>query len=225
MTEKIKSALLKWAEKVINHQVQWDEEKTHQAIQNLYELSIIQKMLLEQESLDKNLWEKQQSQLSEVLKSFSGDPEKEIVKGEEFEVAPMMDTIKNMVTEMPEPEAYEKLFETFEETPSFEPKKKENSVKQSKQEVETIPEIKNINDRFNKTLRIDLNDRLAFIKNLFEGDTASYEKVLSQIVTFESWEEVFNFIDVQVKTEYDNWNKNEEIADRFLAILQKNFDR
>ncbi|MDG1686196.1 MAG: hypothetical protein P8K74_05005 [Flavobacteriaceae bacterium] len=225
MTEKIKSALLKWAEKVINHQGQWDEEKTHQAIQNLYELSIIQKMLLEQESLDKNLWEKQQSQLSEVLKSFSGDPEKEIVKGEEFEVAPMMETIKNMVTEMPEPEAYEKLFETFEETPSFEPKKKENSVKQSKQEVETIPEIKNINDRFNKTLRIDLNDRLAFIKNLFEGDTASYEKVLSQIVTFESWEEVFNFIDVQVKTEYDNWNKNEEIADRFLAILQKNFDR
>ena len=225
MTEKIKSALLKWAEKVINHQVQWDEEKTHQAIQNLYELSIIQKMLLEQESLDKNLCEKQQSQLSEVLKSFSGDPEKEIVKGEEFEVAPMMDTIKNMVTEMPEPEAYEKLFETFEETPSFEPKKKENSVKQSKQEVETIPEIKNINDRFNKTLRIDLNDRLAFIKNLFEGDTASYEKVLSKIVTFESWEEVFNFIDVQVKTEYDNWNKNEEIADRFLAILQKNFDR
>ena len=225
MTEKIKSALLKWAEKVINHQGQWDEEKTHQAIQNLYELSIIQKMLLEQESLDKNLWEKQQSQLSEVLKSFSGDPEKEIVKGEEFEVAPMMDTIKNMVTEMPEPEAYEKLFETFEETPSFEPKKKENSVKQYKQEVETIPEIKNINDRFNKTLRIDLNDRLAFIKNLFEGDTASYEKVLSQIVTFESWEEVFNFIDVQVKTEYDNWNKNEEIADRFLAILQKNFDR
>jgi hypothetical protein len=182
-------------------------------------------MLLEQESLDKNLWEKQQSQLSEVLKSFSGDPEKEIVQGEEFEVAPMMETIKNMVTEMPEPEAYEKLFETFEETPSFEPKKKENSVKQSKQEVETIPEIKNINDRFNKTLRIDLNDRLAFIKNLFEGDTASYEKVLSQIVTFESWEEVFNFIDVQVKTEYDNWNKNEEIADRFLAILQKNFDR
>lgn len=225
MTEKIKSALLKWAEKVINHQGQWDEEKTHQAIQNLYELSIIQKMLLEQESLDKNLWEKQQSQLSEVLKSFSGDPENEIVKGEEFEVAPMMETIKNMVTEMPEPEAYEKLFETFEETPSFEPKKKENSVKQSKQEVETIPEIKNINDRFNKTLRIDLNDRLAFIKNLFEGDTASYEKVLSQIVTFESWEEVFNFIDVQVKTEYDNWNKNEEIADRFLAILQKNFDR
>ena len=225
MTEKIKSALLKWAEKVINHQGQWDEEKTHQAIQNLYELSIIQKMLLEHESLDKNLWEKQQSQLSEVLKSFSGDPEKEIVKGEEFEVAPMMETIKNMVTEMPEPEAYEKLFETFEETPSFEPKKKENSVKQSKQEVETIPEIKNINDRFNKTLRIDLNDRLAFIKNLFEGDTASYEKVLSQIVTFESWEEVFNFIDVQVKTEYDNWNKNEEIADRFLAILQKNFDR
>ena len=209
----------------MDHQEQWDDEKTHLEIQKLYELSVVQKMFLDHEILDKNLWKKQQAELKDVLDSLTGDEEKDISKDEDLEVAPMMETIKNMVTEMPEPHAYEKLFETFEETPSFEPKKKENSVKQSKQEVETIPEIKNINDRFNKTLRIDLNDRLAFIKNLFEGDTASYEKVLSQIVTFESWEEVFNFIDVQVKTEYDNWNKNEEIADRFLAILQKNFDR
>ena len=32
MTEKIKSALLKWAEKVINQEGHWDDEKTHQTI-------------------------------------------------------------------------------------------------------------------------------------------------------------------------------------------------
>ena len=224
MTEKVKRALLKWAKKIIIQQDEWDDETTHQAIQKLYELSIIQKMLLGQEGLDKNLWKKQQSQLSEVLDSLTGNAEKDNTKEEEMEVAPVMETIKNMVTEMPEPQVYQNLFETFEKTPSFEPKQKENLEKYNYQSTEIIPEVKNINDHFAKTLSIDLNDRLAFIKNLFEGDAASYDRVLSQVVTFESWAEVFNFIEVQVKTEYDNWNENQEISERFLAILQKNFD-
>ena len=224
MTEKVKRALLKWAKKIIIQQDEWDDETTHQAIQKLYELSIIQKMLLGQEALDKNLWKKQQSQLSEVLDSLTGNAEKDNTKEEEMEVAPVMETIKNMVTEMPEPQVYQNLFETFEKTPSFEPKQKENLEEYNNQDTEIIPEVKNINDRFTKTLSIDLNDRLAFIKNLFEGDAASYDRVLSQVVTFESWAEVFNFIEVQVKTEYDNWNENQEISERFLAILQKNFD-
>ena len=115
MTEKIKSALLKWASKVLDQNAQWDDEKTHEAIQKLYELSIIQKMILEQDVLDKNLWEKQQFHLSEVLKNLTGDDEKPNEKDEEMEVPPMMETIKNMVTEMPETKNYEKLFETFEE--------------------------------------------------------------------------------------------------------------
>ena len=45
MTEKIKIALLHWARKVIDQSAGWDEEKTHDAIQKLYELSIVQKML------------------------------------------------------------------------------------------------------------------------------------------------------------------------------------
>ncbi len=224
MTEKIKIALLKWAKKIINNQEQWDDEKTHRAIQKLYELSIVQKMLLEQEVSNKTLWEKQQSELSEVLDSITGQAEKDNVKDEDLEVKPMMETIKNMVTEMPEPETYEKLFETFEKTPSFEPKKEETLGEESKLGIETISDVKNINDHFSKTLSIDLNDRIAFIKNLFEGDASAYDKVISQIVTFETWTEVFNFIEDQVKTEYENWNEKEEIAERFLAILQKNFD-
>ena len=224
MTEKIKSTLLKWASKVLDQKAQWDDEKTHEVIQKLYELSIFQKMFLEHDVLDKNLWEKQQFQLSEVLKNLTGDDEKPNEKNEEMEVPPMMETIKNMVTEMPETKNYEKLFETFEETPTFEPKKKANIIDINNLNTEMISEVKNINDNFAKTLSIDLNDRVAFIKKLFNGDTTSYEKVLLQIITFESWTEVYNFIENQVRSEYDDWNRNEEIAERFLAILQKNFD-
>ena len=224
MTEKIKIALLKWAKKVIDHQEQWDDEKTHLEIQKLYELSVVQKMFLDHQILDKNLWEKQQAELKDVLESLTGDEENDISKDEDLEVAPMMETIKNMVTEMPEPHAYEKLFETFEEIPSFEPKNKDSLVKDSKSDIETVSKVKNINDHFAKNLSIDLNDRLAFIKNLFDGDTKAYDKVLSQIVSFESWAEVSTFLENQVKIEYNNWHDKEEIAKRFSTILKKHFD-
>ena len=96
MTEKIKIALLKWAKKVIDHQEQWDDEKTHLEIQKLYELSVVQKMFLDHQILDKNLWEKQQAELKDVLESLTGDEENDISKDENLEVAPMMETIKNM---------------------------------------------------------------------------------------------------------------------------------
>ena len=141
-----------------------------------------------------------------------------------MEVAPMMETIKNMVIEMPEPETYEKLFETVEETPTFVPKANKAVKKQPETKVSQTEERKNLNDQFAKTLSIDLNDRLAFVKHLFEGDTKNYERVLAQVVTFDSWSEVSHFIKVQVQTEYNNWEGKEEIAERFFAILRKNFE-
>lgn len=224
MTEKIKIALLEWAKKVLNQEAQWDEEKTHEAIQKLYELSIVQKMLLEEETVNNDQWKRQQAQLNEVIESLTGESKKERIKEENMEVAPMMETIKNMVTEMPEPETYEKLFETIEDMPTFVPKDKEERSESNESQFQKAEERKNINDHFAKTLSIDLNDRLAFIKHLFEGDSKTYERVLAQVITYETWEEVFLFIEAHVKTEYDNWSGKEEVVERFLNTLQKNFE-
>ena len=144
-------------------------------------------------------------------------------KDENLEVAPMMDTIKNMVTEMPEPETYEKLFEKIEETPTFIPKQKEASNKNKEFQVSLDQERENVNDQFAKSLSIDLNDRLAFIKQLFNDDKINYERVISQIITFESWSEVSKFLNTQVKIEYNNWEGKEEVVERFLYILRNNF--
>ena len=69
-----------------------------------------------------------------------------------------------------------------------------------------------------------MNDRLAFVTHLFEGDAKNYQSVLAQVVTFESWPEITHFIETKVQTEYNNWEGKQEVVERFLSILKKNFE-
>ena len=223
MTEKIKTALVQWATNIIKDQSNWDDEKTHDAIQKIYELSIFQKMLTDQEEIDQSLWERHQKKLDEVINSLTEDTNKEKTKDEDMEVAPMMETIKNMVTEMPEPETYEKLFESVGTPPTFMSKKNDSIRNKLDTEKDISNDKKNINDQFSKKLSVDNNERLAFIKHLFDGDTNNYERVLNQTLTLGSWAEVSNLISSKVKIEYNNWKGKEDIADRFLTVLQKSF--
>ena len=223
MTEKIKTALVQWATNIIKDQSNWDDEKTHDAIQKIYELSIFQKMIIDQEEIDQSLWERHQKKLDEVISSLTEDTNKEKIKDDDMEVAPMMETIKNMVTEMPEPETYEKLFESVGTPPNFMSKKNDSIRNKLDTEKDISNDKKNINDQFSKKLSVDNNERLAFIKHLFDGDTINYERVLNQTLTLGSWSEVSNLISSKVKIEYNNWKGKEDIADRFLTVLQKSF--
>ena len=223
MTEKIKTALVQWATNIIKDQSNWDDEKTHDAIQKIYELSIFQKMLTDQEEIDQSLWERHQKKLDDVINSLTEGTNKEKTKDDDMEVAPMMETIKNMVTEMPEPETYEKLFESVGTPPTFMSKKNDSIRNRLDTEKDISKDKKNINDQFSKKLSVDNNERLAFIKHLFDGDTINYERVLNQTLTLGSWSEVSNLISSKVKIEYNNWKGKEDIADRFLTVLQKSF--
>ena len=223
MTEKIKTALVQWATNIIKDQSNWDDEKTHEAIQKIYELSIFQKMLTDQEEIDQSLWERHQKKLDEVINSLTENTNKENTNDNDMEVAPMMETIKNMVTEMPEPETYEKLFESVGTPPTFMSKKNESIRNKLDTEKDISNDKKNINDQFSKKLSVDNNERLAFIKHLFDGDRNNYERVLNQTLTLGSWSEVSNLISSKVKIEYNNWKGKEDIADRFLTVLQKSF--
>ena len=223
MTEKIKMALVQWARSIIKDQSNWDDEKTHNTIQKIYELSIFQKMLIDQEEVDQNLWGRHQKNLDEMINSITLDTNKENTKDDNMEVPPMMETIKNMVTEMPEPETYEKLFESVGTPPTFMSKKNESVKNKLDTEKDISNDKKNINDQFSKKLSVDNNERLAFIKHLFDGDRNNYERVLNQTLTLGSWSEVSNLIISKVKIEYNNWKGKEDIADRFLTVLQKSF--
>ena len=227
MTEKIKMALNAWAEKVLKGQAQWDTEQVHLAIQRLYELSVCQKILMEDNAPTTDLWKRQQAELSSVLEAITGTSKTNKEDNEdEFEVPPMMETIKNMVTEMPEPENYERLFGAVKEPPVFVPKNTEDSESNPADLAHILTETeerKNLNDQFAQSLSIDLNDRLAFIKHLFEENVSAYQAVISQIVTYSTWDEVDEFIQTKVKVEYPHWKDKEALEARFMTTLQNNF--
>jgi len=72
------------------------------------------------------------------------------------------------------------------------------------------------------TIQIGLNDRIAFVKRLFDGNQQDFHRVLSQVNTFSTIDEVREFIDTMVKPEH-NWDAQEEYAERFMEIIELKF--
>ena len=72
--------------------------------------------------------------------------------------------------------------------------------------------------------QIGLNDRLAFVKSLFENSNEDYERVLSQLITLDSYEEAKNLLDSIIKPDYNNWEGQEDVETRFLEIIENNFN-
>ena len=80
-----------------------------------------------------------------------------------------------------------------------------------------------LNERLSKGITIGLNDRIAFMKHLFNNSSEDYNRVLSQLITFDTFYEAKNFIDNMVKPDYNNWDGKDEYADRFMEIVEKKF--
>jgi len=116
-------------------------------------------------------------------------------------------------------ETLEDLFATAISEPVF--VKKESPVI----EEELIEQTqKNLNDVLGKGLKIGLNDRLAFIKNLFGERPEEYQRVIFQILTYENLEEAQEFIETFVKPEYNSWEGKESFEERFYKIIEQNFN-
>lgn len=80
-----------------------------------------------------------------------------------------------------------------------------------------------LNDTFNKTIALTLNDRIAFAKHLFSGSGEDLNRVLSQLNTLNSLDEAKNFIEDLVKPDYNNWEGKDEYSSRFMDLVEKKF--
>jgi hypothetical protein len=80
-----------------------------------------------------------------------------------------------------------------------------------------------LNDRMAKGIIIGLNDRIAFMNHLFSNSSEDYNRVLSQLMTFDTFQEAEDFIENMVKPDYNNWEGKDEYALRFLEIVEKKF--
>ena len=68
-----------------------------------------------------------------------------------------------------------------------------------------------------------MNDRVGFVKYLFGESNEDYNRVLSQLNTFDTLEEAKNFVEDMVKPDYNNWQGNEDYAERFMEIVAQKF--
>ena len=85
-----------------------------------------------------------------------------------------------------------------------------------------IPVSKSLNDKLSVNIQIGLNDRIAFVKNLFDGSQEDFNRVLSQLNSYASEKEAKKFINKMVKPDYD-WSQQEELEARFLEIVERKF--
>ena len=91
--------------------------------------------------------------------------------------------------------------------------------------VEEVAEQKTVslNEKLAKGINIDLNDRIAFIKHLFGNSSEDYNRVLSQLITFNTFYETRDFIQEMVKPDYNNWEGKQDYEERFMDIIEKKF--
>ena len=85
-----------------------------------------------------------------------------------------------------------------------------------------LPVPKSLNDTLAINIQIGLNDRIALVKNLFDGSQEDFNRVLSQLNTFTSEKEAKKFIKKMVKPDYD-WSEQQELEARFLEIIERKF--
>ena len=120
------------------------------------------------------------------------------------------------------PEIEEEVF-----SPAFEMSAPEEVEEVEEIEVpEVVSEVKKsnpINDSFSKTISFGLNDKIAFEKQLFGGSSEDLNRVISQLSTFDTFDEAENFIEDMVKPDYNNWEGKDDYVARFMEIVEKKF--
>ncbi len=137
---------------------------------------------------------------------------------------PGMDTIKDMVSEMPNNEELEDVLAEFMAKPNFLKNDKELFMPSKEELMQKEDKSKSLNDRFGKSdIKVDLNNRLAFVKHLFNGSMEDYNRVLSQLNTIDSEERTVAFIVNMVKPDYNQWAGKEEYEERFMEVISRRF--
>jgi hypothetical protein len=132
----------------------------------------------------------------------------------------MIDIVAQME---PETLQVDDLFETIMAQPT--PTENYREIEQSKQldlEV-SLHKPSSLNDRLKKGINIGLNDRIAFVKHLFNGSTEDFNRVVSQLNTSSSELEALEFLNNMVKPEYNNWIGKEAYEQRLLVFLEGKF--
>ncbi|HMC01718.1 MAG TPA: hypothetical protein VKN14_11850 [Flavobacteriaceae bacterium] len=242
MKKKLESELVSIAHRILKLKGKEDVIKMHAEVTELYEKLSVLKFAHQQfegniptigndssffEMLDKAFNNKISDNIEIEDRIYINLDEKE----DDGIMEPAIEKIKHMVAHMPQEEqetkpivektsasslqhkySLEDITADFRDVPVFEPVSVDNTQK-------------SLNDKLkSKSIVIGLNDKIAFIKHLFEGKNEDYERVLSQINTSNSFEEINKLIKTIVKPDYNNWQGKEDYEERFMELIQSKFN-
>lgn len=111
------------------------------------------------------------------------------------------------------PEEEVKVEESIQEDAPKEEEKVEAPREEPKPHVEKVT----------KGITIGLNDRVGFVNHLFGGSNEDFNRVLSQLNTFDTFQDAKNFIEDLVKPDYNEWKGKEDFEERFLEVVENKF--
>lgn len=250
MKKKLESELVSIAHRILKLTGREDIDKLHEEVAKLYEKLTVLKFAQENFEDDMPTIGNDSSFFDMLDTAFNNKVSDNIevedrtyVNVDEVEdddiMEPVMSKIKDMVKHMPEESEpvdallekvlpkdietassneFDTIMSGFDNIPEFEPVEEAN-----KRNAES--EKKSLNDKLKgKRLNIGLNDKLAFIKHLFEGKNEDYDRVISQINTTHSLGEARKLIMEYVKPDYNNWDGKEEYEERFIEIVEGRFN-
>jgi hypothetical protein len=183
-------------------------------VEPIIEESIIDNFVnekIEEESLNENTNEipKVDTKIEnkeEPKESVQKEPEKDPVTLNDLFV-PTFDSIKDDMSQKAE----------FRDTISLEETGKMFETKKGNSQQLSL------NDKLvNSSIQIGLNDRIAFVNKLFNFSQSEFNNVLSKLNTFNSKKEALNYIQYQVKPNY-NWTGVEDLEERLTMIIERKF--
>ena len=228
MKRKLKEELRKLATEIISYGDTDSITDLHKSAQTLYEKLTILKFVDEKlndvevdvsENVIVNKFEKM---ANSVLEANTRVPENN--PHHEDIIIPGMDTIKDMVSEMPLEDNDDNVFADFLGKPDLLKNDNELFMPLNEDVISNRITAKSLNDKSNgKEIKVDLNNRLAFVKHLFNGSTEDYNRVLSQLGTIDTKDRSISFIENMIKPDYNNWIEKEEYAERFMALIERRF--
>ena len=217
MSNKIHQELYRIAKEILKTEKPSNLQKLYDQTLLLFEQLIIIK---NSERFSKEFLQELGSKHNNTIDLIKSDEKENMLS--DFQITDCQDspnlnnTTKDIFNEIKDTKSVEaEMLDVTPQNLSFEPK----------EEVVTQKEItkERLNDKFSKGLQIYLNDRIAFIKHLFDQSPNDYQRAISQISTFQDWDQAKVFILEIVKLDYDNWKGKELYEERFLKIIENNF--
>lgn len=228
MKRKLKEELVKLCTDIITSKEKTEIPKLYNAAKELYEKLTVLKYIEEKLSdieidVSKNvLAAKFEMMANAVINENKQVPENN--PHEEDIIIPGIDTIKDMVSEMPTSEEVERVFAEFVAKTEVIKNDKDWLTSDADTKNGKASKPKSLNEVLTKKeLSIGLNDRLAFVKHLFNENAEYFDKALTHLNTIDSQERSMAFIENMIKPEFNNWSGKEEYEKRFLDLIRRRF--